>query len=367
MNYRSFISPETQFYHLSEPFQLESGATLTGVRVAYRTWGKLDPDGKNVVLVCHALTGSADVDVWWQPLLGVGRSLDPEHDFIVCSNILGSCYGTTGPTDLNPATGNAYGVAFPAITIRDMVRLQARLVAMLGIRSLRLVIGGSLGGMQVLEWAVLYPEMVQAIAVIAAPGRHSAWCIGWNEAQRQAIYADPNWQQGNYTDDRRPDQGLAIARMIAMSTYRSWANFSTRFGRHIGQTDAFAIAEYLQYQGRKLVERFDANTYLTLSHALDQHDVSRPNRTYEEVLQSIDQPTLIVSIRSDILYPPTEQEELAFWISNAQLKNLESPCGHDAFLIDMKQLNDLVFDFRTQSKPSVKKPRIMIPECSQSS
>ena len=360
MNYQAFISSDTRFYQLPEPFQLESGATLTGVRVAYRTWGKLDPDGKNTVLVCHALTGSADVDIWWQPLLGTGRSLDPDHDFIICSNILGSCYGTTGPTDLNPQTGVAYGATFPAITIRDMVRLQSRLVAALGVRSLRLVIGGSLGGMQVLEWALLYPEMVQAIAVVAAPGRHSAWCIGLNEAQRQAIYADPNWQQGNYTHDRRPEQGLAIARMIAMSTYRSWSNFSIRFGRQVGSTNTFAIAEYLQYQGQKLVERFDANTYLTLSHALDQHDVSRPNRSYEEVLRSIHQPALIVSISSDILYPPIEQEELALWIPNAQLKSLESPHGHDAFLIDMKQLNDLIVEFQKHLERPKNQEKILL-------
>lgn len=348
MNYQKFISVNTQFYQLPDPFQLESGEVLIGVRVAYRTWGTLNSTGDNAVLVCHALTGSADLDTWWQPFLGEGRSLDPQHDFIICSNILGSCYGTTGPTDRNPETGVVYGAGFPAITIRDMVRLQARLVKALGVRSLQLVLGGSLGGMQVLEWAILYPQIVQAIAVIAATGRHSAWCIGLSEAQRQAIYADPNWQQGNYTDDHKPDQGLAIARMMAMSTYRSWANFSTRFGRQPGKSHPFAIVEYLHYQGKKLVERFDANTYITLTHALDSHDVTHPGQTYEAVLQSIHQPTLIVSIGSDILYPPVEQEELGKLIPRAQLQRLDSPHGHDAFLIEMEQLNYFVSQFRNR-------------------
>jgi len=349
MNYRHFISPETQFYQLPHPFHLESGDVLQEVQVAYRTWGQLNAEGNNGVLVCHALTGWADVETWWQPLLGAKQALDTESDFIICSNILGSCYGTTGPTSINPQTGAAYGPHFPAITIRDMVRLQAALLQALGLRSLRLVIGGSLGGMQVLEWALLYPDKVQAIVVIAAPGRHSAWCIGLSEAQRQAIYADPNWQNGFYTAHQKPEQGLAVARMIAMSTYRSWTSFSARFGRRIQpnqEEQSFEIVEYMNYQGRKLVERFDANTYITMAHAMDSHDVSRPNQDYHSVLSSVQQPTLVVAISSDILYPPVEQEELVRLIPNAELKWLESPHGHDAFLINMEVLNNLVLEFR---------------------
>ncbi len=351
MNYQDFISPETQFYQLSEPFYVESGEALTGVQIAYRTWGKLNAAGNNAVLVCHALTGWADVDDWWEPLLGAGRSLNPDRDFIICSNILGSCYGTTGPTSIDPQTGKAYGPTFPAITIRDMVRLQAVLMEALGVRSLQLVIGGSLGGMQVLEWALLYPNQVQAIAVIAAPGRHSAWCIGLSEAQRQAIYTDPHWQNGYYSVDQKPDRGLAAARTIAMSTYRSWASFSARFGRQMesdGAKQQFAIVHYLDHQGKKLVERFDANTYITLTHAMDSHDVTRRERDYDTVLKSIQQPTLVVAISSDILYPPVEQEELATLIPHAELEWLESPHGHDAFLIDMTTLNDLITKFRQQ-------------------
>lgn len=332
---------------------------LLDVQIAYRTWGSLNATQDNAVLVCHALTGWADADDWWKPLFGTERSLDPDRDFIICSNILGSCYGTTGPISINPTTGVPYGANFPQITVRDMVRLQAVLLDALQVRSLQLVIGGSLGGMQVLEWALLYPEKVRAIAVIAAPGRHSAWCIGLSEAQRQAIYADPHWREGHYTPDQPPAQGLAIARMIAMSTYRSWASFTARFGRQLQSeqiqldqvqsnqnTRPFAIVDYLHYQGKKLVERFDANTYVTLTHAMDSHDVTRPDQTYEFILQSISQPTLVIAINSDILYPAAEQEELAALIPNAELKQLESPHGHDAFLIDVDILNDLVVNFR---------------------
>ncbi|HIK05700.1 MAG TPA: homoserine O-acetyltransferase [Trichormus sp. M33_DOE_039] len=346
MNYQHFISPQTQYYHLPMPLELEAGGILTGVQVAYRTWGKLNSEGDNGILICHALTGSADADEWWEDLFGSGKAFDCDRDFIVCSNILGSCYGTTGATSINPQTGIPYGASFPAITIRDMVHLQAALIKDLGIKSLQLVIGGSLGGMQVLEWALLYPEIVQAIAPIATSGRHSAWCIGLSEAQRQAIYTDPNWQGGNYTTENSPTQGLAIARMIAMSAYRSWYSFTERFGRNYDRTaEQFAISSYLQHHGRKLVERFDANTYITLTHAMDSHDLAQ-GRDYESVLRSIQQPALVVAINSDLLYPPIEQQELADLIPNGQLVSLTSTYGHDAFLIDTATLNELIINFR---------------------
>jgi homoserine O-acetyltransferase/O-succinyltransferase len=342
MNYHSFIAPETQFYHLTEPFVLESGEVLSGVQVAYRTWGTLNPTQDNAVLVCHALTGATDVDRWWEPLLGQGRSLNVDRDFIICSNILGSCYGTTGATSINSSTGKAYGATFPRITIRDMVRLQAVLLEALNVRSLKLVIGGSLGGMQVLEWAALYPEKVNAIAVIAASSRHSDWCIAISEAQRQAIYADPKWQDGNYSE--QPAQGLAAARMMAMSFYRSWSSFNDRFGRQIEQND-FEIANYLRYQGQKFVDRFDANTYITLTHAMDSHHVT--------ALEHIHQPALIVAISSDVLYPPVEQKELAALIPNATFAWLHSDQGHDAFLIDTIELNELIVQFRERLEDAI--------------
>lgn len=346
MNYQHFISPQTQYYHLPVAFKLERGEVLTGVQVAYRTWGKLNLEGDNGVLICHALTGSADADDWWEGLLGSKKALDSDRNFIVCSNILGSCYGTTGATSINPQTGIRYGGSFPAITIRDMVHLQAALIKYLGIQSLQLVIGGSLGGMQVLEWALLYPEIVQAIALIATSGRHSAWCIGLSEAQRQAIYADPNWLGGDYTSEQPPNQGLAVARMMAMSAYRSWQTFTERFGRQYdASADQFAIASYLQHHGQKLVQRFDANTYITLTKAMDSHDIAQ-GQDYKSILQSIKQPALVVAIDSDILYPPIEQQELADLIPNAQLGLLKSIHGHDAFLIDIDALNELLIKFR---------------------
>ena len=221
----AFVSPETRRLDLPE-LALELGGRLAAVRVAYRTWGTLAPDGANAVVVCHALTGSADADLWWTRLFGPGRSLDPGRDFVICSNILGSCYGTTGPAEIDPATGRPWLGSFPAITIRDMVRVQHALAAALGVKRIRMVIGGSLGGMQVLEWALLYPDLVESVVFIASTARHSAWCIGLSEAQRQAIFADPRWRDGQYDPADAPVAGLAAARMMAMVSYRSQPSLS---------------------------------------------------------------------------------------------------------------------------------------------
>ena len=335
--------PDTFHLELLGPFELESGTSLPRVRIAYRTWGTLDEDGSNAVLVCHALTGSADVDLWWGGLLGPGRALDPDKDFIVCSNVLGSCHGTTGPSSPRPDGGGLWGPDFPAVTVRDMVRLQATLLDALGVRRLRLVLGGSLGGMQVLEWALLYPDRVEAIAPIATSGRHSAWCIALSEAQRQAIQVDPVL-------------GLAVARAIAMCTYRSRASFEARFGRRLREPGLFEVESWLQHHGEDLATRFDADAYVTLTRAMDSHDVAHGRETrgtYEEVLRSIDVPALVVTIDSDILYPPEEQIELASLLPAARLATLRSPHGHDAFLIDVEALNNLVAGFRAAVKGGV--------------
>src|SRR5512133_722401 len=216
----AFVSSETRTLEIESAVALELGGRLPGLRIAYRTWGSLDEAGANAVVVCHALTGSADADLWWTRLFGPGRSLDPERDFVVCSNILGSCYGTTGPAEVDPSTGRPWLGTFPAITVRDMVRAQHALATALGVKRVRMVIGGSLGGMQALEWALSYPAMVEAVVFIASTGRHSAWCIGLSEAQRQAIYADPRWRDGRYDPAAPPADGLAAARMMAMLSYR---------------------------------------------------------------------------------------------------------------------------------------------------
>ncbi|HSD28431.1 MAG TPA: homoserine O-acetyltransferase, partial [Vicinamibacteria bacterium] len=272
---------------LDGAFALESGGRLPAVTVAYRSWGRLNARGDNAVLVCHALTGSADVDRWWGPLLGPGRALDPDHDFVVCSNVLGSCYGTTGPTSTRPGGDGRWGGDFPAVTVRDIVRVQAALLDALGVRRLRLVLGGSLGGMQVLEWALLDPARVDAIAPIAVSARHSAWCIGLSEAQRQAIYADPRWRDGRYPDGDGPEAGLAVARQIAMCTYRSRASLEARFARDQPEPGRFAVEGWLHHHGRALVDRFDASTYVTLTKAMDTHDVGRGRGGWREALRAV--------------------------------------------------------------------------------
>jgi homoserine O-acetyltransferase len=343
---QAFVSPETRTYVHPGPFALEAGGALAELRIAYRTWGTLDRDGGNAVVICHALTGSADADRWWSRMFGDGRALDPDRDLVVCSNILGSCYGTTGPTAIDPATGRPYLGTFPAVSIRDMVRAQHALVQALGVRRVRMVIGGSLGGMQALEWALLYPELVESVAFIASTARHSAWCIGISEAQRQAIFADPRWKDGRYDPDEAPEAGLSAARIMAMLTYRSAPSFEERFGRRPQTEDLFAVESYLRYQGQQLVERFDPATYVTLTRAMDTHDVARGRGDLDDVLRSIRQPTLVVSIDSDVLYWPREQREVAQLIPGARLAVLDSPQGHDAFLIDVDRLSDLVAEFR---------------------
>lgn len=355
MSYLTHVSRETRFVQLERPLVLECGAALPGVEVAYRTWGRLAPTADNAVLVCHALTGSADVDAWWGRLLGGGRALDTDRDFVVCSNVLGSCYGTTGPASRRPGQRRRWGPDFPPVTVRDMVRLQAHLLDVLGVHRVRLVIGGSLGGMQALEWAATYPDRVDALVAIAAPGRHSAWAIGLGEAQRAAIAADPLWEDGRYRASTPPAAGLAAARMVAMCTYRSWESLGRRFGRTVHGGE-YAVARYLRRHGDALVERFDANCYVTLTRAMDSHDLGRGRGDYLEVVRRIRQPALIVAIDSDALYPPEEQWELAEHLPAARLAWLHSPHGHDAFLIETDALAALVTQFRKATDRPRAKP-----------
>src|SRR5512142_1521780 len=342
----AFVSAETRSLDVPGPFALELGGALPGLRIGYRTWGTLDAEGGNAVVVCHARTGSADADLWWTNMFGPGRALDPERDFVVCSNILGSCYGTTGPTSIDPATGAPWLGTFPAITVRDMVHAQHALATALGVRRVRMVIGGSLGGMQALEWALSYPALVESVVFIASTARHSAWCIGLSEAQRQAIFADPRGRDGRYDPADPPAFGLAVARMMAMLSYRSQPSFEMRFARRQQTEDLYAVESYLRYQGQQFIDRFDAATYVTLTRAMDTHDVSRGRGDYDDVLRSVRQPMLVVSIDSDVLYWPWEQREVATLAPNARLAVMDSPHGHDAFLIDVDRLSDMVADFR---------------------
>ena len=320
-------------------FVLESGDALPQLTLAYRSWGRLAPGGDNAVIVCHALTGSADADLWWAPLFGGGRALDPQRDFIVCSNPLGGCSGSSGPTSLAP-DGKPWGPRFPAITLRDQVRAQIVLAAHLGIRRIRLVVGGSMGGLQALEWALLDPHRVEAVATVAASACHSPWCIAWNEAQRMALAVDPKYRNGHYDPADPPAQGLAAARAMAMVTYRSAHSLAQRFHQH-GE-----VGQWLRQHGDRLVARFDANSYRVLLDALDSHDLAGDRGTLAEVLQTLRVPVLVVSIASDVLYRPEEQRLLAELLPNAQLTSIDSPHGHDGFLIDAERIEPLVRQFR---------------------
>ncbi|MDJ0498513.1 MAG: homoserine O-acetyltransferase [Acidimicrobiia bacterium] len=342
MSLKRWISAETEFVDIEDPFELESGETLPHIRIAYRTWGHPQP---HATLVCHALTGSADADDWWADLFGPGRALDPDRDFIVCANVLGGCYGTTGPTSRADGAFEPYGGAFPTVTIRDMVRLQAILLDRLGVEVLDLVIGGSMGGMQALEWPLLFPGRVRAIAPIAVGPTQSAWGVALSEAQRQAIRADANFAGGRYSLGAGPTQGLAAARSMAMISYRSPHNFEVRFGRGEDEAGTYNVQSYLRYQGEKLVNRFDANTYLTLIDAMDSHDVGRGRGATEMVLGSIGQPALVISVSSDGLYPASEVATMAGHLPGAELVEIDAPHGHDAFLIEIDAVNDLLVDF----------------------
>jgi homoserine O-acetyltransferase len=344
------IEDDKGFLALEDPVRLESGTELPQVTVAYRTWGRLNAARDNAVLICHALTGSADADLWWPGLLGSDRALDPEQDFIVCSNVLGSCYGTTGPGSLSPFTGRRYSAEFPAVTVRDLVQVQARLLDALGVDDLALVAGGSLGGMQALEWAALYPDRVRALAALSVGARQSPWCIGLSEAQRQAIYSDARWRGGGYDPLDPPSGGLAAARMMALCSYRHPDEFAARFGRDTDPQGSFQVQSYLRHQGSKFVQRFDANAYVTLTQVMDSHDLGRGRGGIEAALTAMETPALIVGSRSDVLYTPDEQRELALHLPRSELAFLDSPHGHDAFLIDTDTLSTLLQGFRQRHR-----------------
>lgn len=336
-DFRNLCDGRTRFARLDEPVRLERGALLEGVEVAYRTWG--EPSSR-AILVCHALTGSADVDDWWPGLLDDGGPLDPARHFVVASNVLGGCYGTTGPSRVH-ADGDLIGLRFPEVTIRDMVRVQERWLRQLGVETLAAVVGGSMGGMQVLEWAAMFPDMVERIAPVAVSARHSPWCIGFSQSQRRALAADPRWSGGVYATDRRPLAGLEVARQIAMISYRSPTSFDRRFARRRNDGGAFEVESYLDHHGERLRGRFDPATYYRLTQAMDTHDLGRgrgERGAVEEVLVGLDLPALVVGVDSDVLYPLDEQRFLAEHLPRCELVVVRSDHGHDGFLIEQEQL-----------------------------
>lgn len=338
---------------------LELGAQLGNVNVAYRTWGRLNEQGDNAVLVLHALTGDSSAGGpggWWEPLIGPGRALDTNHAFVICSNILGGCQGTTGPASDDPLTGRPYGMRFPLITIGDIVSAQRALVERLGVKRL-VVIGGSIGGFQALEWATRHADLVSGVVPVASTGALDAQGIAMNEIGRRAIMADPDWRGGMYAAEGVfPERGMAIARMAGMVTYHSKESMEMRFGRNqatrpvlypsFGPT--FDVEGYLHYHGQALVKRFDANSYLYLTRAMDLYDLGRGGgETYW--LDKIAAPVLLVGIRSDWLFPAADIQRLGERMvslgKHVSYSEIDSPHGHDAFLKEWDQLTPILSEF----------------------
>ncbi|CDK28607.1 unnamed protein product [Kuraishia capsulata CBS 1993] len=422
-------------------FELECGDVLRNVPVAYKTWGKLNKEGNNCMVICHALTGSADVSDWWGPLLGKDKAFDPTKYFIICLNSLGSPYGSASPVTVDPTVNQLFGPEFPICTVRDDVRIHKLVLDDLGIKQIALVVGGSMGGMLTLEYLFYGPEYVKACIALATSAKHSAWCISWGEAQRQCIYSDPKYDDGYYPLSEPPAAGLGAARMSALLTYRSRNSFESKFGRGLPTlTEAqksksvtvsasgvsatvdvesqlversspktpqeenweihndgnskkssvdrhrpssstasstsldtlsqspvspsdgpipqrqrsrpphyFSAQSYLRYQGQKFISRFDANCYISITRKLDTHDVGRDRPEFgdstEKALESLKQPALVVGIQSDALFTYSEQIFIAKHLPNSELHRIDSPEGHDAFLLEFKQINKLILDF----------------------
>ena len=329
-----------------EDFITESGEIITNPTLAYQTWGILNNTQDNVIIISHALTGNTNAKEWFSGLFQDRGIIDLKKHFVICINHPGSCYGSIGPTSINRNTGEIYKANFPNLTIRDIVKLEQQLLDKLHINKVDLIIGGSMGGMVALEFCLIDPR-IQSACLIAMGKSHSAWAIGISEAQRLAIQADKNWNSGFYKDESPPKDGLAAARSMAMITYRSAQNYDHKFSRNWNiQKNIFEIESYLKYQGEKLTARFDANSYISLTKAMDSHDVARGRGTAKSVLSKIDIPVLIIGINSDILYPIKEQIELAELIQNATFREITSKYGHDAFLIEFEQINNALTSFQ---------------------
>ena len=380
---------ETQFLDLPEPVRLDCGRDLRSVRVAYETYGTLSPQRDNVILVCHALSGDAhaagvstagpeastrdgfgaeDRDGtagqalgWWDGMIGPGKAFDTDHFFVVSTNLLGGCRGTTGPSSIDPATGEPYGPDFPVLTVADMVRTERAFLDALGIERLAAVAGGSLGGMQALEWAVLYPDQVDAIVVIASTHALQPQGVAWNAIARESIMRDPGWQGGRYYGTgSAPDAGMGVARMVGHVTYLSAPALHDKFGRRLQFADdirytitepEFEVESYLRHQADSFVKRFDANTYLTMSRALTYFDLARQygDGSLAKALENVEARTLLITFSSDWLYPPSASADI-----DAALRSLgkpvethliDAPYGHDCFLLEERRQTPIVRRF----------------------
>ncbi|WP_321504841.1 homoserine O-acetyltransferase [Breoghania sp.] len=351
-----------------KPLRLDAGVDLAPWQIAYQTYGTLNADKSNAILICHALTGDQYVAStnpltgkpgWWSMMVGPGKPVDTDRYFVICANVLGGCMGTTGPASTNPETGKAWALDMPLVTIRDMVRSQAMLVDALGIDTLFAVIGGSMGGMQVLQWAASYPERVFSAACLCAGARHSSQNIAFHEVGRQAIMADPDWRRGSYLEfGARPTHGLAIARMAAHVTYMSDQSLHRKFGRSLQDRDEitfgfdadFQIESYLRHQGMTFVDRFDANSYLYVTRAMDYFDLAGEcNGVLADVFRGSSTRFCIASVNSDWLFPTSESRAVVHALNavagSVSFVEIDSPRGHDAFLLDEPELFNMVRGF----------------------
>lgn len=367
---------QTQFLEVKEPLQLESGKTLPEYTIAYETYGKLNENKDNALLVLHALTGDAHAAGkrsaddkkfgWWNDMIGSGKAFDTDKYFVISSNMLGGCSGTTGPGSINPETGKPYGLGFPVITIEDAVKVQKKLVDFLGAKKI-IVAGGSMGGMQALEWAVNYPDMVSACIVIASTSKLSAQSIAFNAIGRNAILSDPNFNNGNYYGaENQPERGLAIARMVGHVTYLCEDAMQNKFARRFQDKDKpdfdfnidFEVESYLEHQGQTFVERFDANSYLYITKAVDLYDTAQKHGSLEAAFKKANAKFLIMSFTTDWLFPTSQSKEIVDALIKANKDvsfcEIKSPCGHDAFLLEFETQTKIVKSFL--SKANNKQP-----------
>lgn len=362
---------ERRYATWSEPLSLDSGATLAPVTLAYETYGTLSPARDNAILLLHALSGDAHAagrhtpadpkPGWWDVMIGPGRPFDTDRYFVICSNVIGGCQGSTGPGSIDPTTGRRYGARFPVITIADMVRAQTRLIDRLGITELLAVAGGSMGGFQALEWAATYPQRVRAAVLLATSARSSAQTVAWNAIGRRAIMSDPHWRNGDYYDGQRPADGLAVARMIGHVTYLSEPALECKFGRAFRASTGpaftleqeFAIEGYLEHQGTAFNTRFDANSYLYITKAMDYWDLPARGGSLEAALARSRAAFLLISFTSDWLYPTAESALIAGALRHlgrpVEHVELASIAGHDAFLVDHAAQAPIVTAFLERS------------------
>lgn len=356
----------TQYYNLKE-FTFRSGRRLGPITLAYETYGKLNGKKDNAILIAHALSGSAHAAGyhssrdkhagWWDLYIGPGKPFDTEKYFIICSNVIGGCSGSTGPSSINPETGRQFGLDFPIVTIQDMINAQKHLIENLGIKKLFSIAGGSMGGMQAIDWAITYPGMVNSVIAIATSASLSAQGIALNEVGRQAIMNDPNWNNGDYYGANGPDAGLSLARMIGHITYLSEKHMHEKFGRRFKEDDQsitsfkneFMVESYLHYQGNKFVDRFDANSYLYISKAIDYYDLKKEYGTLHDAFAPVQANFLVISFTSDWLYPSPQSKEIVQALrangKNVMYTDIETDMGHDTFLIDYQPLKKNISNF----------------------